>query len=307
MILMAAISFTYGYCKAMDINSLRYFVEVAKVQNFTRAARNCHVAQPALSQQIRKLENQLGVKLLNRLPRGAALTSEGEIFLPYAEKVLSAAQEAQGISEELRGVTRGTVRVLSLPSACVYVLPPKVAAFKRDHPNIDIVLEEDISAGISERVLHENFDLGVTQAQNPVPNMTRALIHEEDLMLAVPEGHRLAGRESVELIEAAKESFVVTKPDTEFRNLAADLCLRAGFEMHAAFEADHFDSLQAYCAVGMGVALIPSSVILHTLTPRPRYLRISRPLAKRRLFLLWPQHGHKNKAAQAMVPYLTRK
>jgi len=291
----------------MDINSLRYFVEVAKVQNFTRAAKNCHVAQPALSQQIRKLETQLGVKLLKRLPRGAALTSEGEIFLPYAEKVLSTVQEAQVVSEELRGVTRGTVRIVSLPSACVYVLPPKIAAFKRDHPNIDIVLEENISADIPERVDAGNFDLGVTQAVNPVPGMTRALIHEEDLLLAVPEGHRLAGRDSVDLMEAATESFVVTKPDTEFRYLAADLCRRAGFEMHAAFEADHFDSLQAYCAVGMGVALIPSSVVLYTLTPRPRYLRISRPDAKRRLFLLWPQRGHKNKAAEAMVPYLTRK
>ena len=291
----------------MDLNPLRYFLEVAKVKNFTRAAKNCHVAQPALSQQIRRLETLLGMKLFKRLPRGAALTSEGEILLPYVQKVLNAVQDTEDVAAELRGVSRGTVKIVSLPSACVYVLPEKVAAFRRDHPRVDIVMEENISSSIPGMVLSGSFDLGVTQASTPVAGMTRALIHEEDLLLAVPEGHRLALKQETELSEAAGESFVVTKPDTEFRYLAADLCRRAGFEMHAAFEADHFDSLQAYCAVGMGVALIPASVILNTLTPKPHYLRIVRPEAKRRLWLLWPQRGLKNKAAEAMVPYLTKR
>ena len=290
----------------MDLNPLRYFAEVAKVKNFTKAAKNCHVAQPALSQQIRRLETLLGMKLLKRLPRGAALTSDGEILLPYVLKVLNAVQDTEDVAAELRGVSRGTVKIVSLPSACVYVLPPKIAAFKRDHPRIDIVLEESISTSIPELVLLKNFDLGVTQAPTPVPGMTRALIQEEELLLAVPEGHALAGRTTCELSEAAGESFVVTKPDTEFRHLAVNLCRRAGFEMHAAFEADHFDSLQAYCAVGMGVALIPRSVIINTLTPAPHYLRITKPEAKRSLYLLWPHNGLSNKAAEAMVPYLVQ-
>lgn len=290
----------------MDINQLRYFSEVAKVKNFTRAAKNCHVAQPALSQQVRRLETQLGVKLLKRLPRGAALTSEGEILVPYIQTVLNSVQEIENVAAELRGVSRGNVKILSLPSACVYVLPPKVAAFKRDHPRIDIVMEEKISVDIPELVLSGAFDLGVTQAPSPAPGLTRELIHEEDLLLAVPEGHPLATRGEIDLIEAAEEPFIVTKLGTEFRNLAVDLCRGAGFEMHAAFEADHFDALQAYTAVGMGVALIPSSVVLNSLTPAPIYLKIVKPVAKRRLWLLWPQRGMKNKAAEAMVPYLTR-
>jgi LysR family transcriptional regulator, hydrogen peroxide-inducible genes activator len=290
----------------MEINQLRYFGEVAKAKNFTRAAENCHVAQPALSQQIRRLETLLGVKLLKRLPRGAALTSEGEILLPYVQKVLSAVQDAEDVAADLRGISRGTVKIISPPSACVYVLPPKIAAFKRDHPRIDIVLEESVSTGIPTHVNAGAFDLGVTQAQTPIPGMTRALIHEEDLLLAVPEGHRLATRQEVRLAEAAGEPFVVTRPDTEFRHFVTDLCRRNGFEMHAAFEADHFDSIQAYCAVGMGVALIPESVVLNTLTPAPHYLRITNIEAKRRLYLLWPQRGIKNKAAEAMVPYLQR-
>jgi LysR family transcriptional regulator, hydrogen peroxide-inducible genes activator len=290
----------------MDIHQLKYFSEVAKVKNFTRAAKNCHVAQPALSQQVRRLETQLGVKLLKRLPRGAALTSEGEILVPYIQTVLNSVQEIEDVAAELRGVSRGNVKILSLPSACVYVLPPKVAAFKRDHPRIDIVMEEKISVDIPELVLSGAFDLGVTQAPNPAPGLTRELIHEEDLLLAVPEGHPLATRGEIDLIEAAEEPFIVTKLGTEFRNLAVDLCRTAGFEMHAAFEADHFDALQAYTAVGMGVALIPSSVVLNSLTPAPIYLRIMKPVAKRRLWLLWPQRGMKNKAAEAMVPYLTR-
>src|SRR5450755_2936915 len=99
----------------MDIHQLRYFAEVAKIKNFTRAADNCHVAKPALSQQIRKLETLLDLKLLKRLPRGAALTSEGEILLPYILKVLSAVKEAEDVVAELRGLSRGSVKILSLP------------------------------------------------------------------------------------------------------------------------------------------------------------------------------------------------
>jgi len=289
----------------MEVNQLRYFSEVAKAKNFTRAAKSCHVAQPALSQQIKRLETLLNLKLLKRLPRGATLTSEGEILLPYVQRVLNGLQEIDDVAAELRGVSRGNVKILSLPSACVYVLPPKVAAFKRDHPRIDIVMEEKISIDIPEHVLAGDFDLGVTQAPAPVAGLMRALIFEEDLLLAVPEGHHLAEREEINLMEAAGEPFIVTKLGTEFRNLAVDLCRNAGFEMHAAFEADHFDALQAYTAVGMGVALIPSSVVLKSLEPAPRYLRIVQPLAKRKMWLLWPQRGMKNKAAEAMVPYLT--
>jgi len=290
----------------MDLNQLRYFVEVARMKNFTRAARNCHVAQPALSQQIRKLETQLGIKLLKRLPRGAELTPEGEVLLPYAEGVLGALAEAQNVGADLKGASRGLVRVVTLPSACVYVLPPRIAAFRRDHPRIDIVLEETVSSRIPELVLSGQYDLGVNQALDPVPRMQRALIHKDELVLAVPENHPLATRPDVKLIEAANETFVVTKKDTEFRVLAEDLCRRAGFEMRAAFEADHFDSIQAYCAVGMGVALIPRSVILKTLAPAPRYLRITQPRAIRNLWLLWPEAGIKNKAAEAMIGYLTQ-
>ena len=288
----------------MDINPLRYFAEVAQVQNFTRAAKNCHVAQPALSQQIRKLETLLGVKLLNRLPRGAQLTLEGETLLPYVKKVLAALQETETIAADLRGAERGSIRIVSLPSATVYVLPPKIAAFKRDHPRIDIFLDEKISTDIPQLVLSGAFDLGITQAKVPQPGLTRTLIHDEDLVLAVPEGHRLAGRNEIQLSDAAEEKFVVTKKNTEFRFLATELCKRAGFEMQAAFEADHFDSLQAYAAVGIGVALVPTSTILPTLIPKPKYLRITNPEAKRRLWLLWPARGIKNKSAELLVPYL---
>jgi DNA-binding transcriptional LysR family regulator len=219
---------------------------------------------------------------------------------------LNAIQETEIAAADLRGAERGVVRIVSLPSATVYVLPPKIAAFKRDHPRIDIVLEEKISTDIPQLVLAGAFDLGVTQALLTAPGMTRTLIQEDELLLAVPEGHPLAARTEIRLAEASNERFVVTKRNTEFRTLAMDLCRRAGFEMQAAFEADHFDSLQAYAAVGIGVALIPKSTILNTLNPKPRYIRITHPEAKRRLWLLWPARGLKNKSAELMVPYLKR-
>src|SRR3954466_8327942 len=112
---MASIVFTYGSCNLMDLNPLRYFAEVAKMRNFTRAAENCHVAQPALSQQIKRLETLLGLKLLKRLPRGAALTSEGEILLPYFQQVLTAIQDAEDVAADLRGISRGTVKIIAPP------------------------------------------------------------------------------------------------------------------------------------------------------------------------------------------------
>ncbi|MCZ7644404.1 MAG: LysR family transcriptional regulator [Planctomycetota bacterium] len=289
----------------MDFNQLRYFIEVARVKNFTRAAKNCHIAQPALSMQVRKLEVELGIKLLKRLPRGAELTQEGEVFLPYAERVLNTLNDAQNVAADLNGASRGVVRIVTLPSACVYVLPPKIAAFKRDHPRVDIVLEESVSANIPNVVLSGAFDLGVTQALEPIGRMRRALMQREELLLAVSEKHPLAAKQEVRLKEAAGETFVVTKKDTEFRHLAEDLCRRAGFEMGKPFEADHFDSIQAYCAVGMGVGLIPRTVVLKTLEPAPKYLHITHPKATRSLWVVWPEGGLKNKVAEAMISYLT--
>ena len=129
--------------------------------------------------------------------------------------------------------------------------------------------------------------------------------------LAEPRGDFGGPRSRPHAVRHAHEKFVVTKENTEFRDLAISLCRRAGFEMQAAFEADHFDSLQAYTAVGMGVALIPQSTIVNTLTPSPRYIRITKPEAKRRLktaFKLdksWKQSALEDPDLKAMRAMIT--
>src|SRR6202171_321624 len=129
--------------KSMELHQLRYFRAVARTGNFTRAAEQEHVAQPSLSQQIRKLEDELGSRLFDRLGRSVRLTSFGETFLPRAEAILRQLADAKQEIEEMAGVERGKVVVGSIPTVAPYFLPGCLASFSRKFPDIQVSVVEE--------------------------------------------------------------------------------------------------------------------------------------------------------------------
>src|SRR5215510_6164017 len=127
----------------MEMNQLRYVVAVARTGNFSRAAEQCHVSQPSLSQQIQKLENELGERLFDRMKREARLTAHGEAFLRHAVRILEEVDAAKREATDAKNLLQGTVTVGVLPTIAPYLLPSVIAAFTECHPGVEIVVQED--------------------------------------------------------------------------------------------------------------------------------------------------------------------
>jgi DNA-binding transcriptional LysR family regulator len=181
----------------MELRQLRYFVTVAEEESFTRAARRLHVAQPGISAQVRKLEDELGEPLLDRSDRSVRLTAAGVEVLPHARAALASAEAARSAVTELAGLTRGRVRVGTVPSCPVVELPGHLASFHRRFPGIDISLSEANGDDLVKAIEEGDIDVAVVGAAGePNPRLRRVELTDERLLAAVRRDHPLAGRAS---------------------------------------------------------------------------------------------------------------
>src|SRR5690348_8417731 len=177
----------------MQIHQLRYFCAVAKAGSFTRAAAHEHVAQPSLSQQVRKLEDEFGTRLLDRLGRTVRLTSFGQTFLLRAEAILREVSDAKHEIEEMTGMERGRIVVGAIPTIAPYFLPNRLASFAEKFPTVQVSVVEEITPVLLERLQEATIDMALLAL--PVPRHHHFVCQEllrEPLYLVVPRNHRLA-------------------------------------------------------------------------------------------------------------------
>ena len=252
----------FGYDARVELRHLRYFVTVAASQNFTQAARQLHVAQPALSRQIRDLEDELGVTLLERSPRGARLTPAGEAFATEARAVLQRAEEAAQVARAFAEGERGELQLGYAPSPTVELLPRILHAFQGEAPSVRVVMH-DLSSEEMTRGLREG-KLDVALLVRPLAGELRGLTFEElcryPLCVALPPEHRLAGAKRVGLKELTTERLVAYNLDDypEYHETLAALFLPFGGTPPIAEELDSATSLIAAVEARRGVALVPS-------------------------------------------------
>ena len=245
----------------MQIHQLEYFLAVARHLHFTRAADELHVAQPSISQQIRKLEQELGVRLFHRMKRGVALTAAGETLLPWARRVLADLAEARGEVQELAGLRRGRLAVGATPSVSTNLLPRALAAFHSRYPGVALTFREAGSGDLIRHLEHGELDLAliILPVRHPILKTTPFL--DEELVLAVPAGHDLAARERVEVAELREVPLVMFREGYDLRDVTMAACRRAGFEPRLALDGGEMDSVLRFVAAGLGVAVVPSMVV----------------------------------------------
>jgi DNA-binding transcriptional LysR family regulator len=246
----------------MELRDLRYFVAVAQHRNFSRAAEQLQISQPALSEQIRKLEDELGAALFERTSRGAILTDAGEAFLPQARGVLAQADVA---AESVRMVAEGVAGTLTIgfiDSAALGILPALIRRFTARYPNVKLRLRELGTRRQLEAVEAGDIDVGIVRGPVWNAGLAGRQIAAEPLLLALPAEHRLAHEDAARVADLRDEGFI-TYPADRGAGLYEEtlrLCHDAGFDPKIVQEANEISTIIGMVAAGLGVAIVPSSV-----------------------------------------------
>jgi LysR family hydrogen peroxide-inducible transcriptional activator len=245
----------------MQIHQLRYFCAVAKAGSFTRAAQREHVAQPSLSQQVRKLEDELGAQLLDRLGRQVRLTSFGEIFLLRAEAILREVSDAKQEMEEMAGMDRGRIVVGAIPTIAPYFLPDRLVSFSLEHPTVQVSVVEEITPVLLERLQDASIDMALMALPVRGEHFVSQELFREPLYLVCPRNHRLAGKPRVHLKQIEGDSFLLLKEGHCFRENTLSACTRARLHPNVVFEAGQFATILAMVAANTGVSVVPQMAV----------------------------------------------
>ncbi|TME40035.1 MAG: LysR family transcriptional regulator [Chloroflexi bacterium] len=247
----------------MEMHQLAYFESVSRHLHFTRAAEELNVAQPSVSQQIRKLETELGAPLFHRMKRHVTLTEAGETFLPHARAVLQRVDEARLEVQELSGLRRGTLAVGAPPSVGTHLLPRALAAFSSRHPGIALAFREAGSRTLLGLLEQGELDMAVVIQPIRHPALETRPLLEEELLLAVPRRHPLAsGQRRVRLAQLREEPFVLLREGAyDLRDQTLAACRRSGFDPVVALDGGEMDSMLRFVAAGIGVAILPEMVL----------------------------------------------
>jgi LysR family hydrogen peroxide-inducible transcriptional activator len=245
----------------MELHQLRYFCAVADTGSFSRGAEQSHVSQPSLSQQIRKLEDELGARLFDRLGRAVRLTEVGKTLLPRARAVLRELEAARGDVAGHKDSVGGSLRLGVIPTVAPYILPAQLISIARKFPQADISVVEEITPALLERLRAGNIDIAILALPIRGHEFESASFLTERLFAAIPKQHRLAKRSSLLLKELRSEPFLLLRDGHCFRDTAIAACDRARLHPQIAFESGQFSSLISMVGARMGVSIVPEMAI----------------------------------------------
>jgi DNA-binding transcriptional LysR family regulator len=283
----------------MELRQLEYFVAVAEEANFTRAAERIHVAQPAVSAQIQRLERELGQPLLDRSRRAVRLTAVGEAALPYARAALAAVSDMHVAVDELAQLVRGAVTIGTVTSHSADI-PGLLADFHADHPDVEITLSTDSSDALIEKVRSGQLDaanVSVGPDERP-EGLEVEVVTDEAIEAVVCPSDKLATRKSIRLSDLADRPLIALPVGAGIRHQFDAACAQAGVTPRIAFEASTPLSLADLAERGLGIAIVPASVSrgrdgLHALAIVPQL--------RGRLVLAWRSGGPMSPAARVLV------
>jgi DNA-binding transcriptional LysR family regulator len=283
----------------MELRQLEYLIAVAEEANFTRAAERIHVAQPAVSAQIQRLERELGQTLFDRSRRTVRLTAAGEAVLPYARGALGAVRDMHVAADEVTQLVRGTVAIGTVTSHPVD-MPRLLADFHADHPGVEITLGTDSSDDLIENVRTGSLDMAIASVgPDEVPDgLAVDVVTDEAIEAAVCRTDPLAKRKKIRLADLQERTLIALPVGAGIRHQFDRACTRAGIRPRVGFEASTPLALADLAERGLGVAIVPASV------PRGRadlHALAFSPELRGRLVLAWRSEGPISPAARVLI------
>lgn len=291
----------------MEMHQLRYTVAVARTGNFSRAAEQCRVAQPSLSQQIQKLEDELGERLFDRLKTGVKITTAGELFLPRAARILDEAETAQREMRDAHSLARGTLNIGVLPTIAPYFLPPVIARFSADFPGIEVVVHEDTTARLLKLAAGCEVDLTVLSLPIAEAVFEVQTLFTEDLLVALPPGHPFATKRTLRAADLESERFILMKEGHCLGDQVLSFCTRREISPKVSCRSAQIETVQALVEAGLGISLVPAMACHEGRDAAPIYRRLDRPRPTRTIAAVWPKQRPPSRAATEFLRCLKKR
>jgi LysR family hydrogen peroxide-inducible transcriptional activator len=286
----------------VNLRDLRYFVALAETKHFGKAAERSYVSQPTLSAQIKKLENYLGVQLIERHPRRVTLTETGQKILPIARRILQESDEIISIARNEHDPLAGKLKVALIPTIGPYLLPLVARKLRKQLPKLKLMLYEYQTQPLLEKLRNGEIDLGIIALPVALDGLEAAELYEENFTAAVPNGHPLAKRTTVRLDDLSGETLLLLEDGHCLRDQALDVCSRVDVKEADEYRATSLETLRQMVAAGLGVTLLPE---LATRGPfgSGQGLTVksfAKPIPTRTVGAVWRKSSSRTEAIQAV-------
>jgi len=240
----------------MNLRDLQYLVALAETRHFGHAAERCHVSQPTLSAQLRKLEEFLGVSLIERRPRRVGLTPAGEAVVGRARRMLRDADDIRALARASQDPLGGQLKLGLIPTLGPYLLPRVAPRIAKALPKLQLMLHEYQTAPLVDRVVQGDLDVAILALPVDTKGLVTRSLFAEAFVVAMPERHRLAARKRLKAADLAGEKLLLLEEGHCLRDQALEVCARAGTE-EQDFRATSLETLRQMVAAGLGITLLP--------------------------------------------------
>ena len=290
----------------MDFDQLETFISVARLLSFSRAADKRFRTQPAISSQIRLLEEEVGAKLLDRSGGKVSLTASGKLFLKFSEELLESRKAMLSAVAETERVPRGEIVVGANEGTCLHILPEVFAEFKKQYPDVNISIRRSDYAKILESVIDNSVDFGIVSLPVDDTRLKVVLIHRDELVIIAPPQHPLAKKRSATVSEAAKFPLVVPKGG-HTRDALEDLFFERKLKPRYIMELDSSELLKRFVAADAGVGFIARSNVIEDVRANSLVtITISDATIRRDLALVFRKDKSLSRAARAFIDIAVR-
>ncbi len=292
----------------MELHQLSYFVAVAEMGSFTRAAEREGVTQPTLSEQILRLESEkhgIGRRLFDRLGRKVVLTEAGQVLLGHAQAILAAVGEAdRAVRDSGEG---GLLRVGAIPTVAPFMLPPAVSRFRKEHPAVQLHLKEDLTERLLADLLAGELDIGLMALPVRDDRLHVEKLFSEPLVMALPPKHRLVKKSEVKLGDVVDEPFILLDDVHCFGDQVLSFCHRGGLEPHVVCRGEQIVTLLAMVAAGQGVSVVPEMAAIADTAKACAYRPLGKPTPCRTLCAVWHKQRYRPASLRAFVDVVHRR
>jgi DNA-binding transcriptional LysR family regulator len=242
----------------MDLDQLHTFLEIVRLKSFSKAAQTCFRTQPAISAQVRQLEQELNSTLFERLGTKIALTTAGKILADYAEQILDLRRRAQDAINELERVPRGELVIAANEATCIYVLPQVFSEYKKQFPNVQLLVDRSYGARVVEAVLDNLADFGITQLPVQEKKLQVAKIHSDEIKLLAPGRHPIADNKFVLPRDLVPHLLLMPKSGTTRARLNAWL-EPVETQLQISMELDSTEMIKRFVMAGLGFSFLAAS------------------------------------------------